>query len=36
MDNIRIPKKILNEKFYGKGRVGTPRLKWESNIIRES
>jgi hypothetical protein len=29
MDNSRIPKKVLDGKFYGRRPVGRPRLRWE-------
>jgi hypothetical protein len=35
MDNIRIPKKVLNRKFYERRPVGRPRLRWK-DISKES
>jgi hypothetical protein len=35
MDNSRIPKKVLDGKFYGRRPVGRPRLRWE-DIRRDS
>ena len=35
MDNSRIPKKVLDEKFRGRRPVGRRRLRWEENIRRD-
>jgi len=32
MDNTRIPKKVLKEKFHKRTPVGRPWLWWEDNI----
>jgi hypothetical protein len=36
MEDARIPKKILNGKFYNTRPVGKPRTRWEDTIQKDT
>jgi hypothetical protein len=36
MEEGRIPKKVLNEKFRNKRPVGRPRIRWENAVQKDA